>query len=316
MSTRRSRRVPSKNETWAWSSGEASLLYRDFYNHIVPPRDTYQLSAEGAPAHQVAKSFLLNPYRPPVDSFIQGIGSTLLRRYEAWIEVVYESWEGNDGLFSVFEVDGVKQTESGDLIQDVPSRDQLRDWDGTQDDWTSPIELDADRMIHVSLPDEYPSEVLSRVAGHLSRIEPITTRPWFLEGMRGERPNIVSFEEATLAERLCTLQTSLPLGWAAREQLGPDARITDYYYLWRELRFLHFRALMRERAEGALRKIVALASEQYDFSAEVWSEGIYTHQQVSERISQFEAGKVNFDTVFDILYGKETGSDLNRRRVV
>ena len=283
---------------------------------IVPSRNTYHLSVEGHPSQQVAKSLGLNPSGSPVDRFIQDISSTLMRNHEVWIEVVYESWEEAGSLFSVFEVDGVKHAETGELVQDVPSQDRLRERAGTQNEGTAPIELDVDRMIRVSLPDEYPSEVISQVARNLSNVRSILMQPRFLESMGGKRPSGFSVKEATRAERLGILQAALPIGWAAREPLVVDAPITDYYHFWRELKFLHFRSLMRERAESALRQVLALASEQFDFSVEVWSDGIYTPEQVSEQISYFEAGNVRFETVLDMLYGKETGSDLNRRRIV
>ena len=64
-----------------------------------------------------------------------------------------------------------------------------RDWYRTEDgDWEREVELDAGRMIHVTLPDEYPSELLTQVVRDLSEIDPDLTPPWVMEHWAGQPP--------------------------------------------------------------------------------------------------------------------------------
>jgi len=76
---------------------------------------------------------------------------------------------------------------------------------------------------------------------------------------------------------------------------------------WRELRFLHFRASMRERAEEALRCVLALASERRGFEGSVTANGLHTPSEVRGFIEEFERGELAFSAVNDIIFEKAEG---------
>ena len=86
-----------------------------------------------------------------------------------------------------------------------------------------------------------------------------------MEKMTGQRRNAPAFDsgEATRTQRLRIAQATLPIGWTAREiYYGENRHLGDYYYYWRELRFLHFRSSIRERAEKALQQVLTFAGER------------------------------------------------------
>ena len=199
----------------------------------------------------------------------------------------------------------------------LPSRDQWPDWAAMPQKWESPILLDAGRMIQASLPQEYSSDILLRVASDLSKVKSILTQPWLGDNLSRHTSEQVRVDmaEAEKTERLRSLQAALPLGWAARAKLVENQHISEYYYLFRELRFLRFMASMRESAEGALREVLTLAGRQCGFTVEVWANGIDTPKSISETLTRFEAGKVEFNTVVDMLYGRGVDKVSERRRV-
>ena len=96
--------------------------------HIVPYRndgDAYKLSVSGIPPHLTEEAIKLWGRNNGPDSFIHGVASTLLTEHEAWLEVAFETNERNRCPFRVFLVHGVRKTETGKLVQQVPEFDEF-----------------------------------------------------------------------------------------------------------------------------------------------------------------------------------------------
>lgn len=322
MSDRRSRWFPSAPTKWV-SSFQTQLLYEDFHNAVVPYRrepEAYDVSSEGIPSYALEESLTLGEHGRGLDGFVRAIASRLLTRHEAWIEVAFEDDGGRRSApFRVCEVDGVTRTPAGDLIQSMPAPEELPEWYSRDVEWEREIELDPNRMIHVTLPDAYPGQLLNEVVRGLAAIELEITPPWVMEHWTGQRPDVPPYDvsEAIRTQRLRVAQAALPIGWTGREIfLGSNRELGDYHHYWRELRFLHFRASMRERAEEALRQILALASQRCRFDVRVTAHGIHTPDQVRAVIEAFEVGELAFSTINDVIFENADGAAPQTRRVV
>lgn len=321
MTSRRSRSFPYEPKLWAWSD-QTHLLHEDFSNLIVPyGRDpaAYELSTEGIPYYQVGESLTLGERAQHVDGFVRAAASGLLVNHNVWLEVVFDDGAQSRAPFAVFEVDGVRREKTGDLVQELPRRQELPDWFQPGDQWEAEIQLDADRMVHVSLPDAYPSQLLVQVVRDLAEVGSPLPPSWVIEGFTGQRRDAPPYNasEAVRTEHLRIAQAALPIGWTAREIfLGSTRQVSDYYHYWRELRFLHFRASMRARAEEALRQVLTLASTRCGFTASVTSNGVYTPDEVEGIIREFEVGEISFSDVSDLIFEKPSDVHSKQRCIV
>ena len=320
MTWRQTRPIPAAAK--AGLRGQPFRLYEDFHNRVMPSRSrssgAYRLSSEGESSQRIVNSLCLRPeYRPQLDHFLEYVALKLFTHFEVWIEVGFPDDDGATP-FAVYDANGIQRTTSGGLIQALPSKptaDEAPEWVRAFSGWGTNIELDEERMVHVTMPEAYPEKVFSKVVKDLSEVATNVARPWVLEELRSQKPGGPRFDigEADRTERLRILQATLPIGWAAREGiLGEQTRISHYYDLWRQLRFLHFRASMRQRAEEALRDVLTIASERCVFSVEVCAHGIYTPKDVQAIIKRFEAGELDIESAWDIIYERARFSDPRR----
>lgn len=306
----------------AGGDGQSLLLYKDFHDRVLPSRSrssgAYRLSSEGESSQRIVDSLGLRPeHMPQLDHFIQYVSRKLFTHFEVWIEVAFPDDDGATP-FAVFDANGIQRRRSGGLIQVLPAVEDVPEWARAMGGWGTNIELDEDRMVHVTMPEAYPEKVFSKVVKDLSEVDTNVARPWVLEELRSQKPGGPLFDiaEANRTERLRILQATLPIGWAAREGiLGEDSRISHYYDLWRQLRFLHFRASMRQQAEEALHDVLTIASERCGFSVEVYAHGVNTSEHVQAIIKRFEAGELDFESVRDIVYEREKAGDSDPRRI-
>ena len=170
----------------------------------------------------------------------------------------------------------------------------MPDWYPGDDELDSEVELDPGRMINVSLPAAYCSQLLMQLVRDLAEVPSALIPPWHLEQMADRRLDAPFFDhaEASRTERLSIAQAALPIGWPAREALyGPSRQMSEFYLYWRELRFLHFRSSLRARAEDALRKVLKFAGEKCGFVASVTANGLYTPQESEELLERFQKGR-------------------------
>ena len=320
MTGRRSRWFSSESKLWV-SSLQTRLLYEDFHNKVVPYRhhpEPYELFTEGVSGHQVDESLSLGDAWQ-LDGFLRAVASRLLTHHEVWLEVAFENESRDQTPFGVSEVDGVRRTETGTLIQELPSRDELPDWHRGGDDWELEVELDAGRMVYVSLPDAYSSQLLMQVVRDLAEVDPSVTPDWAMERWAGQRQDSPRFDvsEAIRMQRLRIAHAALPIGWTARETFfGPNSQSSDYYHYWRELRFLHFLSSMRVQAEEALRQVLGLAGRRCGFVASVIAHGVYTPDEVQGFIRKFEAGELAFSAVNELIFENVKDAEPEGRRVV
>ena len=311
MNKRRSRWVPSGPKCWI-SSPEADLLHRDFNTHVVPYRqntETYQLTVEGASYHQVLEALSPGGRGQRLDGLLRGIASKLLTDHEVWLEIAFNDEDQESVAFGVFEVDGVKRTAEGSLMQVPPDPARLPDWFRDNAEWEHAIQLDEARMVYISLPKEYPSELLRQVVRDLAESDIEILLSWVQSQLRGERADAPQFDvrETTRTQRLRIAQVSLPIGWTARERYyRSTVELSDYYYYLRELKFLHFRSSLRSCVEKGLSQVLALASKRCDFVASVTTQGTHTPQEVRELIRKFEEGDLPFSDLNSIIF--EDGS--------
>ena len=311
MTDRRSRWVPSSPEMWI-DSAQTHLLYQDFAARVIPYRrdpEAYVLSTEGALSYEVDRALSLRD-ASEIEGFLRAVVTRLLRSHEAWLEVSFEDERREQTPFAVTEVDGVRRTAEASLVQQLPSSDELPEWHRDKGEWGVVIELDADRMVHVGLPDAYPSEVLTQVIRDLAEIEFNLTPPWVMEQWTGSQSDAPPYDagEASRTQQLRLAQAALPIGWTARElYLGQHRAVSEYYHYLRELRFLHFLASLRSCAEDALRQVLTLAGDRCGFKASVTAFGVHTPDEVEVLVQKFEAGALPFSAVNDIIF--EIGKD-------
>lgn len=285
------------------------MLYRDFSTRIVPYRsrsDAYAMSAEGMPVPSIEKSLTLR--YEGVDDFVRRTALELLAGYGAWLEVVAGGGDEREGLppgFRLFAADGVRRTAAGALVQDVLAPEDLPPGYRHEGAREPDLELDAERMVQVSLPGEYPATMLAQVFGDLAAIgagrrfgHPLHEPVRYSLGAAA-----VDIGEFHRTQRLGILQAASPIGWTARDALyGPHGQLGEYYRLWRELKFLHFIASMRASAEEALRRVLVFAGARCGFSASVTAHGVHTPHEVEEVMRGFEAGKIPLSQAERIAY--------------
>ena len=312
MTGRTSRWFPHEPKMWI-GPRETYLLLQDFNLGIVPYRNNghaYGLSVEGMPGDLVEEALSLWNHGRGADSFVSSVASTLLTEQEVWLEMVFTPDGPNGVPFKPLIVYGVRRTAAGKLIQEVPAWDEL---DQQTQGETAPqprvIELEDERMIGVSLPEKYPRQLLTKVADDLAETEmydPLM-EPWVMEGMTGQRSDApaIDVNEANRTKRLRIAQAALPIGWTAREIYSvADRHFSDYYHCWRELRFLHFKASMREQAEEALHKVLSMAGAECGFGAAVTAHGLFTPLEVEQIIREYEVGKITLSMAGDIIFEK------------
>ena len=323
MTTRLSRWFPSEPKMWAWSS-ETGLLLQDFNNRIVPYRtksDGYQLSTDGIERRRVQEALKLWVQRDGPDGFVSAVASSLLTDHEVWIEVIFNEDDSNPLPFTLLQPPGVRITANGKLIQERPKLNEgTHEYRDIVDLELEQVELDTQRMVNASLPDKYPSPMLAKIVVELVEADAIfdMTPSWAMEKMVGQRRNAPSYDptQASRTNRLRIAQITLPIGWTAREiYFGNNRTLGDYYYYWRELRFLHFISSMRESAEEALRQVLTLAGARCGFKASVTASGFYTPLEVEEIVRKFEIGEVPFSALADIILEKANGM-YSRQRLV
>lgn len=321
MTKRTSRWFPYEPSIWIESS-ELDFLLQDFNLGIVPMRDNrdaYEISVEGMSSNRVKEALSLWNRAHGADSFVSAVSSTLLTEQEVWLEMVFRP-DGPNGLpFKPLIVHGVERTRKGNLIQKVPVWDEPnRQW--TQETTPQIIELDDLRMIHVSLPEQYSNQLLTKVVEDLVETDlydPVMSS-WAMESMtRQSGSPTVDFEEANRTRTLRITQAALPIGWTAREIYSIGERhFSDYYHYWRELRFLHFRASMRKQAEEALHKVLSMAGAECGFKATVTASGLFTPPEVEEIIREYETSKVTFSAMNDIIFEKPDSTYSRDRRLL
>ncbi len=193
-----------------------------------------------------------------------------------------------------------------------------REWVNPDEQWGTRIQLDRNRIVRVTLPEEYPGKRLARVKRELAAIPLLTAPDWFMEQVAGGSSEGPAFDvtEAGRTDRLAVLKAALPIGWPAREMLlATDRNVNDYYLYLRELRFLHFLASLRARAERALRDVLMVARGCSDISLEVIAHDLCTTADISDYIRQFEDGDLSFSEVKDIIFQEPGLAKVARRRV-
>ena len=324
MTSRSSRWFPHEPKMWLHSA-QTYLLLEDFNLYVVPHRnkgDAYELSVQGISSSQIKEALSLWNSGRGADSFVSAVASTLLTEHEACLEVIFKP-DDRDGLpFRPLLVHGVRKTATGSLIQEVPTLESSGSPNHPHqvdpDRQFQTIELDEGCIVHVCLPDKYPSGLLKKLVEDLVKVDANDNimPPWVMKKMTGQRRNAPTFDsgEATRTQRLRIAQATLPIGWTAREiYYGENRYLGDYYYYWRELRFLHFRSSIRERAEKALQQVLTFAGEKCSFEAHVTARGLYTPTEIEEIIKKYEAGDIPLSAVNDIIFESANSAQYRER---
>lgn len=323
MRDRKSRWFPQRDMAAALSYYR-HMLDDDVRHQVVPyplSGEAYVLTTEGARRHDVDEALRLSPGTSGLEDFVRGIASNLLVRQEMWLEVWFEDGETTPAGFGASAAYGVTRKRDGRLVQTLPPASDVPDYLVGGGEWGSDVELDASRMVQVQLPTSYPAHIVRRVVNDLSRIRPVLMPDWVAAKMRGDRTHIPHFDaaETNRTERLRVAQITQPIGWSAREWVsaGGDSRtMSEYYRRWRNLRFLHFLASLREQAEAALREVLVLAGTQCGFEASVVANNVCTPDEVLEFIQKFESGDLPFATADEIIFQRSDAIQTGSRQVV
>ena len=323
MTGRSSQWFMREPEDWV-RSPQAMLMLRDFDLQVVPYRmngDAYRLSAQGMSSTDINRSLELGRHGKGVDGFVRTVANGLITGHEVWLEITFGDDEQGHPFFRVFPVYGVKQESSGRLVQRVPGRNRPSLPESDQSIQTVEIELNSERIIGVSLPDDYPSnlmtEVVNGLAGAGTSFDLLPN--WVKEQMAGQRRDAPHYDSAAVirTERLRIIQAASPIGWTAREIYFGDGRhLGDYYYYWRELRFLHFTSSLRACAEKMLLRVLTLAGTRCGFTTQVTAVGLYLPSEVEALISRFEAGEIAFTSINEIIFENADSPFADERQVV
>ena len=319
MNDRKSYPAPFGAKYWS-DTTETYMLHDDFHNHIVPHRsrgNTYRLLSDYVPLQSLIDAFTPENRRRNLDGWIQRIATRLLMDHEVWLEIVFEGPKG-ETPFAVFPVNGQIDRLRGTTVQKLPKRDDLPDWYPVTADWPQEVELDSERMVHVVLPDEYPSHVLTEVVMGLAEIGGALVPSWYLGGLSGVRNDVplVNTNEVMRTRQLRVAQVALPIGWTGREVYGSNRPLNEYFRLWRELWFLHFRSAMRSCAEQALEQVLGIVANNIGIVASVVAFGTHTPNDVEQLIQKFEEGNLSFSQARDMIYERTGDDDSAPRRVV
>lgn len=321
MTKRLSRWFPSSRAMWI-ETRETDLLGQDFNTRIVPYRDKpepYTIASEGMDWYKVNESLGLGSSRSGVREFIRVIASRLIVSHEAWLEISYNGHSPNSAPFAIDLVDGVTKTATGGLVQRLPGKNEVPQL-YTDNEWGTEIELDATRMIQVSLPVDYPSKLLSKVVRSLAEIRDEIVPKWVEERIfsQDRRGPPFDIREHFRTRQLRIAQAALPIGWTARQIYhSPNEQVgTPYFHYWRELKFLHFLSSMRERAEEALRRALTIAGESCGFTASVTANALYAPSEVEDIIRRFEQGEILLSEVSNIILEENNDAEKRSRRVV
>ena len=319
MTTGRTRQLHSDTPKWV-SSHQTNMLHEDFHNSVVPYRqdaEGYRLSTKGIAAHLIDEALTMGHHAWRLEGFVSAVATRLLTHHEVWLEVKFDEDSRGRAPFAVMEIDGIKRPEIGGLIQEQQSIGNPSN--RAQGKSNRDRHFEAEEIVHVTLPETYPSQLLTQVVCDLAEVGVPVPPAWVMDNMYSQRGDVPHYDvgQAMRTERLRIAQAALPIGWTAREIFHQQSRqLGDYYYHWRELRFLHFLSSMRTRGEEALRQVLTVAGARCGFTATVTAHGIHTPHEVEALIPQFEAGEIPFSQVSKIIHEVDDGSSAEQRRVV
>ena len=300
--------TPFEESIWV-DSRNTHMLLEDFENNVVPYRrhgEPYVLTVNGLSADAVSNALELSRRGDGAESFVNGVASTLLMDHEAWLEIFFNDPSPSGLPFRVFPVTGVRQTRAGSWTRNLGMPDGEAFWAFNSGERSnSPVAVDIEKLIHVQLPVRYSGDIITEVIKGLVETDSISNSISQREIDSLLRPTSTSTPmdptESYRTERLRVAQAGLPIGWTAREILSRDSMFTEYFYHWRELWFLHFRASMRERAEAALCQVLAMAGKHCGFKASVTSTRLYAPTEVELLIKKFEEGEISFTETLNIM---------------
>ena len=294
-----------------WTSAHLlNMLYRDYRLQFVPYPEgysPYELTVDWSSAQVVANSLTLRNRHRGVADFIRDVGEILLFRHEVWLYLMFGQEHKGQGPFLVFEITGVERKPNGTFVQTPLQSDNIPNHLPWQDSWNHETELDVSRLVHVTLPDAYPSKILSQLVSNLSSMDFIGQPAWVMEHAAGQGGDNVCFDvrEADRIKHLRYLQVARAIGWTAREEnLAPNTYTSVYYRGLRNFRFMHFLASMRECAERAMCKILTVAGGRCGFAASVASRGVYTTREIEKLRKIFVNGRMEFSEVSKIRFGR------------
>ena len=326
MTSTHSRRILAKTVSWV-DSLDSGMLFEDFTNLAVPyliNNQAYSLTSKGIDPYEIERALSFDFDGSGVDGFIRGVATRLLTNRELWLEVIVGT-EANpreaidEGNFYVWEVVGAKKTEDGRIFQQPLDKGSQPDWFEAESNWTDPLVLNPDRIVHVSLPNRYSRRTLNRVIDELAEIPSTSTPDWTMGKITGTNPSApdVDVTEIRRISALRVLQITQPIGWPARQRLlAPHQDINPYYLARRELQFLHFIASMRERAEKALVEILQILSGIFMFSAGVTTTGVPTPNDMCGFLRNLETGHLSYSEINDITYPRGDAAHLGHRTLV
>ena len=314
---------PNEQAIWVGAL-RPSLLLRDFNTLVVPyghNREKYKIATTGVKAVQIKNLLHLWGNGKGPESFIRDVSSSLLTDYEVWLEVGFEPQKKGSAPFEVQQVWGVKKRKDNTLLQEIPSvAEQPQNGQrGTNTD-TTQIELNPETMIQVTLPREYPASQLKSIRDNLVEIDVAFKAPpdWTRQQITGEKTGYptYNFSEANSIEKLRIAEVTQPIGWISADVAGTNTDLfSEYYLLWRRLRFLHFRASLRRCAEKALRKVLSIAENKCNFEVNVTCQGLYSPNEVEEIIREYEYGRVSLPQATEIVFEASRERESKERTV-
>ena len=287
-------------------SVHTNLFFEDFHNRVIPllpERDSYELIVDGKRSFEFERALKVDDSPRGVDGFVQAIATRLFLDHEVWIEVVLTPASESEP-FRVFAVYGVTCDKSGETWQNLPTKDQLPDGYPNDDRWGKSIRLNRANLVKVALPESYTSNDLRKAFEELSKVGFLSTPAWVHESVSMSGRANPSFDhlEATRNERLHALQTVRKFGWPIRDQLLGESRVSgNFFWYWRELRFLLFVSALRERAERALSEVLEIANSKIEKDVSVVAVGVNLPDHVNEIIDQFERGKISLEMIPDVV---------------
>jgi hypothetical protein len=156
------------------------------------------------------------------------------------------------------------------------------------------IELDLDRLAIFSLPTEF--QAIGKLKESLSKLGGGTLTRMFDTSRQSDRFGY-DIKEHIRFQQLATAAATRSIGWSANQNLYE--LFTEYYILYRRLRFERFIIILRESILETLSVAIDRIAKQFGTTAELKVVGLPTLSDVERARRELAAGQRKFGSVLD-----------------
>lgn len=110
--------------------------------------------------------------------------------------------------------------------------------------------------------------------------------------------SIFSLDYFNRTNDLILAKETKKIGWFMRSWVVPNKRTTEFYSIYRFLKFNKFKALLRETIIDSLNDALIRIGKKMQFSAKITLTGITSSEEIETIISSFLNGEIEFSEVY------------------